>query len=153
MRMFGPRTLGCGLGLIVASAALAGCVPADGTDTASGAEPADAAAQSPVQVSDAEYLGIEAVPMDEDMISFRLTMKGAKDEAEVVAYGRCAAAQYALTRKAGFVRHVRTKVDKEGKTWRGDAVYLISTALPAGRKVIDAKVQVNDCGLQGIPTV
>lgn len=149
MRMFGPRTLGCGLGLIVASAALAGCVPADGADKASGAEPKDAAAK----VSNAEYLGIEAVPMDEDMISFRLTMTGVKDEAEVVAYGRCAAAQYALTRKAGFVRHVRTKVDKEGKTWRGDAVYLISTALPAGRKVIDAKVQVKDCGLQGIPTV
>jgi len=73
--------------------------------------------------------------------------------ADVEAYARCAAAQYALIRGFGFARHVRTNVDQAGGIWRGDAVYTISSALPRGLKTIDAEVAVRDCGAQGIPTI
>jgi hypothetical protein len=99
------------------------------------------------------YLGIQTVLLDGEMVNFRVAMTGARDEADVETYGRCAAAQYALIRGFGFARHVRTQVAKTGTTWRGDAVYLISAALPAGIRTIDAEVTVRDCGELGIPTV
>ena len=99
------------------------------------------------------YLGIETILLDGDMVNFRIAMKGARDEADVETYGRCAAAQYALIRGFGFARHVRTQVAKTKETWRGDAVYLISAALPRGTRTIDAEVTVRDCGELGIPTV
>ena len=86
-------------------------------------------------------------------MNFRVAMTGARDNADVEAYGRCAAAQYALIRGFGFARHVRTAVAKTGEIWRGDAVYVISAALPMGLKTIDAEVTVRDCGSLGIPTV
>ena len=103
--------------------------------------------------ANAKYLGIQTVLLDGDMVSFRVAMTGARSEADVEAYGRCAAAQYALIRGAGFARHVRTQVAQTGGTWRGDAVYLISAALPEGLRTIDAEVTVRDCGELGIPTV
>lgn len=99
------------------------------------------------------YQGIQTVLLDGDMVSFRVAMTGARGESDVEAYARCAAAQYALIRGAGFARHVRTNVAKDGNTWRGDGVYLISAALPRGFKTIDAEVTVRDCGEQAIPTV
>ena len=101
----------------------------------------------------AVYQGVSTILLDTDMVSFSVAMTGAKDRADVEAYGRCAAAQYALIRGAGFARHVRTNVARTGDTWRGDAVYLISTALPEGLQTIDAEVTVQDCGSLGIPTV
>jgi hypothetical protein len=101
----------------------------------------------------ADYRGIETILLDGDLVSFRVAMTGARTEADVEAYGRCAAAQYALIRGAGFARHVRTQVARAGEVWRGDAVYLISTALPEGLRTIDAEVTVRDCGDLGIPTV
>ncbi len=99
------------------------------------------------------YQGIETVLLDGDLVSFRVEMTGARDNEDVAAYGRCAAAQYALIRGFGFARHVRTNVDNQGGTWRGDAVYTISAALPEGLKTIDAEVTVRDCAAQGIPTI
>lgn len=99
------------------------------------------------------YQGIQTVLLDGDMVSFRVAMQGAGSENQVEAYARCAAAQYALIRGAGFARHVRTNVAKDGNTWRGDGVYLISAALPRGLRTIDAEVTVRDCGEQAIPTV
>lgn len=87
------------------------------------------------------------------MVSFRLAMKGLHDVAEIEAYGRCAAAQYALIRGAGFARHIHTTFTRRAGVWYGDAVYLISAALPRGLSVIDAEVTVQDCGKRGIPTV
>ena len=107
-------------------------------------------AQGPANSS---YLGIETILLEGEMVNFRVAMKGARDEADVEAYGRCAAAQYALIRGFGFARHVRTQVARTGETWRGDAVYLISAALPEGIRTIDAEVTVRDCGELGIPTV
>ncbi len=122
-----------------ASALLFGC-----------AEGAGQAAQGPFSP---KYLGIETLLLDGDLVNFRVAMTGARDKEDVVSYARCAAAQYALIRGFGFARHVRTNVDKAGGTWRGDAVYTISAALPEGFKTIDAEVTVRDCGAQGIPTV
>jgi hypothetical protein len=119
-------------------AALAGCAAAD---------PVAQGDYSPV------YQGIETLLLDGDLVNFRVAMQGARDKADVEAYGRCAAAQYALIRGAGFARHVRTTVDKSGGVWRGDAVYTISAALPIGMRTIDAEVTVRDCAAQGIPTI
>jgi len=99
------------------------------------------------------YQGIQTVLLQDDMVSFRVALQGARGNDDVEAYGRCAAAQYALIRGFGFARHVRTTVGQTGNTWRGDAVYLISAALPPGLKTIDAEVTVRDCGALGIPTI
>lgn len=99
------------------------------------------------------YLGIKTVLLDNDLVDFLVKMKGARSDADVEAYARCAAAQYALIRGYGFARHVRTNVAEEGGVWRGDAVYTISAALPRGSRTIDAEVTVRDCGAQGIPTI
>ncbi len=100
-----------------------------------------------------QYLGIKTVLLEGDLVDFLVSMKGARDPADVEAYAQCAAAQYALIRGFGFARHVRTTVAQEGGVWRGDAVYTISAALPKGLMTIDAEVTVRDCGMQGIPTV
>lgn len=100
-----------------------------------------------------EYLGIETRLMDGDLVNFQVAMRGARDNADVAEYARCAAARYSLIRGYGFARHVRTNVRTEGGIWRGDAVYTISPALPRGALTIDAEVTVADCGEQGIPTV
>jgi hypothetical protein len=100
-----------------------------------------------------DYLGIETILLDGDLVDFRVAMKGARGAADVEAYARCAAAQYALIRGFGFARHVRTNVAESGGTWRADAVYTISAALPDGFRTIDAEVTVQGCGEQGIPTV
>jgi hypothetical protein len=100
-----------------------------------------------------QYKGIETLLLDGDLVSFRVEMTGARDREDVAAYARCAAAQYTLIRGFGFARHVRTNINNQGGTWRGDAVYTISAALPNGFKTIDAEVTVRDCGAQGIPTV
>ena len=123
----------------VAAAALLACAPAADVSGMGNFEPS--------------YQGIETILLDGDLVNFRVAMTGARDNADVEAYARCAAAQYALIRGAGFARHVRTNVAKRGETWRGDAVYTISAALPKGFRTIDAEVTVRDCGSLGIPTV
>lgn len=125
------------LGLTTAAAVLSGC--AGGS--------ADAPPPS------ARYERIETILLDGDLVNFRVAMTGARNDGDVEAYARCAAAQYALIRGFGFARHVRTTVAQDGNNWRGDAVYVISAALPRGLRTIDAEVTVRDCGAQGIPTV
>jgi hypothetical protein len=100
-----------------------------------------------------DYMGIQTLLLDGDLVSFRVEMRGARNRDDVAAYARCAAAQYALIRGYGFARHVRTNVVQTGGIWRGDAVYTISPTLPDGLVTIDAEVVVRDCGVQGIPTV
>ena len=110
-------------------------------------------AAAPVVQGAAEYQGIETLLLDGDLVNFRVAIKGNVTPADVEDYGRCAAAQYALIRGAGFARHVRTSVDETGGIWRGDAVYTISAALPLGVRNIDAEVTVRDCAARGIPTI
>jgi hypothetical protein len=122
----------------VASAILLGCA---------GGEQVTSGTFSP------SYGRIETLLLDGDLVNFRVEMTGARDNQDVADYAACAAAQYALIRGFGFARHVRTNVDNQGGTWRGDAVYTISAALPEGLRTIDAEVTVRDCGARGIPTV
>ena len=100
-----------------------------------------------------QYLGIETALLDDDLVSFRVAMRGARSKADVADYAKCAAAQYTLIRGFGFARHVRTNVSEEDGLWRGDAVYTISDALPGGRVTLDAEVVVANCRDDGIPTI
>jgi hypothetical protein len=99
------------------------------------------------------YEGVTTLLLDAGLVSFNVAMRGADDRSDVEAYGRCAAAQYALDQGYGFARQVRTIIKKEGRTWYGDAVYVISATLPEGLRTIDAEVTVSDCAELGIPTV
>lgn len=100
-----------------------------------------------------DYMGIETQLLDGDLVSFQVTMAGARTGEDVSDYAECAAAQYTLIRGYGFARHVRTNVEKQGGLWRGDAVYTISSALPRGLRTIDAEVVAAHCAENGIPTV
>jgi hypothetical protein len=115
-----------------------------------GCTPADPPGQNDFQPV---YIGLETRKLDDDLVNFLVEMKGARTKADVADYAECAAAQYALIRGFGFARHVRTNVQELGGTWRGDAVYTISPALPKGLQTIDAEVAVAHCRDQGIPTV
>jgi hypothetical protein len=121
-----------------ATAALGACAPA-------GEVPEERGQQ-------AVYQGVSTILLDKDLVSFSVAMQGAKDRGQVEAYGRCAAAQYALDQGFGFARQVRTIVTKKGRTWYGDAVYLVSGALPEGLRTVDAEVTAAECVELGIPT-
>jgi hypothetical protein len=99
------------------------------------------------------YLGAETERLDKTLVAVRVALHGARDNDDVDAYGRCAAAGDALSRGFGYARHIRTIVVKDGDIWRGDAVYTMSATLPQGFKTIDAEAVVRDCGAEGIPTV
>ena len=121
-----------------ATAVLGACTPAG--------EVPDERGQVPV------YQGVSTILLDADLVSLNVAMTGAKDRADVEAYGRCAAAQYALDQGLGFVRHVRTIVTKKGRAWYGDAVYLVSSTRPEGLRTIDAGMAVTECARLGIST-
>ncbi len=99
------------------------------------------------------YQGVKTDLLEGDLVNFHVTMSGARDERDVHRYAECAAAQYALIRGFGFARHVRTTTQKSNEIWSGDAVYVISAALPKGLKTIDAEVIVDNCEDNSIPTV
>ena len=121
-----------------ATAVLGACAPAG--------EVPEERGQAPV------YQGVSTILLDTDLISLTVSMTGARDGSEVEAYGRCAAAQYALDQGFGFARQVRTIVKKDGKTWVGDAVYLLSAELPEGLRTIDTAKAVAECEVLGIPS-
>lgn len=120
-----------------ATAALGACTPA-------GEVPEERGQQ-------AVYQGVSTILLDKDLVRLNLAMRGADDRDDVEAYGRCAAAQYALDQGFGFARQVRTIVKKEGQTWVGDAVYLLSAELPEGLRTIDVTKAVAECEVLGIP--
>jgi hypothetical protein len=64
-----------------------------------------------------EYDGVQTRLLDDDLVSFQVKMKGARNNSDVDAYAECAAAQYALIRGYGFARHLRTNTAEEGGTW------------------------------------
>jgi hypothetical protein len=135
--------------MMTAGAALclaAGCAETGATP---GAQP-DVSAEPVLPV---EYLGVETRKLDDTLVSFLVRMKGAQGNDDVAAYGKCAAAQYALIRGYGFARHVRTNVQERGGIWAADAVYTISASLPDGLAPLDAEIVVEDCAANGIPTV
>jgi hypothetical protein len=101
----------------------------------------------------ADYRGVQTRLLANDLVQFIVTMEGARDGADPMAYARCAAAQYTLIRGYGFARHVRTTVYERAGIWTADAVYTVSPALPSGARTIDAEVTVEACTEMGIPTV
>jgi hypothetical protein len=117
------------------------------------AEGAGQGAEAPKAEFKPTYIGVQTILMEGDLVDFRVQMKGARNRDDVSDYARCAAAQYALIRGYGFARHLRTNIAESGGTWRADAVYTISAALPNGLRTIDAEVTVKNCGSLGIPTV
>lgn len=127
--------------IALAGLALAGC--GDATEPV-------ARAEMPFAPS---YLGIATKLLDGDLVQFDVAMTGARDNQDVADYGECAAARYALIRGYGFARHVRTNVAQTGGRWQGEAVYVISDALPDGLRTIDAEVTVAACEENGIPTI
>ena len=98
------------------------------------------------------YLGAEIEPLGDDLVAFRVSLKGTRDATAIEAYARCTAAGHVQKQGGGFLRHLRTNTDEEGGIWRADAVYSVSSALPKGLQTIDAEVTVEDCALRGIPT-
>lgn len=103
--------------------------------------------------ADFDYFGAETRLLDDDIVNFRVRMAGTESATDVAEYAECVAAQYTLIRGFGFARHVRTTVSQEDETWLADAFYVISAALPRGRRQIDAEVVVAACVENGIPTV
>ena len=98
------------------------------------------------------YMGAETDALGDDLVAFRVSLKGATDASTITDYARCVAAGYAQKQGGGFLRHLRTNTDEEGGIWRADAVYSVSSALPKGLQTIDAEVTVDDCAQRGIPT-
>ena len=99
-----------------------------------------------------DYLPGEVTLMGGDLVQVKVAAKGGVTPEILQDYARCTVAAYAQAHAAGFVRHVRTITDKEGGIWRADAVYSVTSALPAGQQTIDADVTVQDCRDRGIPT-
>ncbi|SPH17337.1 hypothetical protein DEA8626_00855 [Defluviimonas aquaemixtae] len=114
-----------------------------------------ACAETPAPEAPAEpvYIGSNAAAMGGDLHGFIVTMEGGREAEDMDAYVECVVAGYALEKKQGFARKVRTYVRQEGGVWIADAVYTISPTLPRGLKTIDAEVAVADCAERGIPTV
>lgn len=121
-----------------ATAALGACTPA---------------AEVPQERRAPIFAGASAVLLDDGLVRLTVALDGADDATAVEAYGRCAAARYALDQGYGFARPVRTIVKREGRMWYGDAVYLLSAALPEGLRATAAEATVADCAALGIPTV
>ncbi len=132
---------------ILAGFGLAGCQGAATGTGAPAVQEAGSADRTP------RYLGIETRLLEGDLVNFIVTMEGANDPFDVIAYARCAAAQYTLIRGYGFARHIRTSVREHGGRWQADAVYLISPDLPKGVNTLDAAAEVDSCRARGIPTV
>lgn len=100
-----------------------------------------------------EYGSIETALLEDDLVSFTVLMRGARDATDVQAFGDCAAAQYAVIRGYGFVRHIGTFTDEKDGLWRGEGVYTISETVPRGVATIDANITLAECREAGIPTV
>ena len=128
--------------LITAAGLLAACTAQE--------DSVSRAATAPVN---AVYEGVETRLLDNDLVSFHVSMRGATSAQNVTDYAECAAAQYTLIRGFGFARHLRTKTAEVSGTWQADAIYTISAAIPAGLRTIDAEVTVENCKSNGIPTV
>lgn len=121
-----------------ATAALGACTP--------GGEVPEERGQAPV------HLGASTILLDRDLVRVTVALRGGDGGPDVEAYGRCVAAQHALDQGFGFARQVRTIVRKDGRTWVGDAVYLISAERPEGLRTINTAAAVAECEALGIPT-
>ena len=126
--------------LITTCAALAACTPTEALDVDQ-------------DVFTPEYGAINTKLLDGDLVSFDVEMTGAINEADVVAFNDCVAAQYALIRGAGFVRRVRNDVKVRCCVWMETGIYTLSESHPGGVVSIDAEVAAAECRANNISTV
>ncbi|MEM9476331.1 MAG: hypothetical protein AAGA71_13635 [Pseudomonadota bacterium] len=114
---------------------------------------AGCAASEPVAQGEISYEGGLATLLADDLLQVTVEMRGPATRADLRAYSDCAAADAALFKGLNFARHVRTTVAEEAGLARADAVYTVSTTLPAGLQTIDAATQSAACRELGIPKV
>ncbi|MEM9853766.1 MAG: hypothetical protein AAF841_04855 [Pseudomonadota bacterium] len=111
------------------------------------------AAKSTGAVAEPDYLSIETRRLDDELVTFTLTLRNAPGDDPIRAYGDCAAAQYARIRGFSFARHVRTNVTRDGDIARANALYSVSAVLPRGPQTLDAEVTLANCRESGIPSI
>lgn len=100
-----------------------------------------------------EYGGAEAEALDADLVRIGVTMRGARDAADVRAYADCALAGYADVRGFEFARHIRTTLSEASGLWKADAFYTMSPTIPQGVNTLETQVVVTQCNETGIPLV
>lgn len=112
-----------------------------------------AACMPPEPLGAPQYGTVVTRLLEDDLVSIDVTMEDADNDAQVIAFGDCAAAQYALIRGSGFVRRVTNDVSRRGRIWTGEGIYTLSDSHPGGTITIDAEVTADACREQGIPSV
>jgi len=141
------------VGLPALALAMTATLAMTGLASCAATDAGDVAAPLRTAPEGAAYRGVQTRMLAADLVQVLVTMEGPRDAQDVIAYARCAAAQYTLIRGYGFTRHLRTNVHERGGIWQADAVYTVSPSLPRGARTIDAEVTVAACTEQGIPTV
>ncbi|MEO1454600.1 MAG: hypothetical protein AAFV31_12305 [Pseudomonadota bacterium] len=119
-----------------------------GTVATGACAPTEPAVEGPVT-----YEGGMATLLTDDLLQVMVEMGGPVTRVDLRTYTDCAAADAAVFKGLSFARHVRTTVYEEAGLARADAVYTVSTTLPAGMKTIDAATQAETCRELGIPRV
>jgi hypothetical protein len=100
-----------------------------------------------------DYLGGEAQLLAEDLVRVRASMTKAQRSEDVTAYADCVLSAFMLERGYNYARFLRTNSAQEGGVSSVDAVYSITSSLPEGIRVIDAKALAADCAQKRIPNV
>ncbi|MEO0486076.1 MAG: hypothetical protein AAF092_09200 [Pseudomonadota bacterium] len=109
--------------------------------------------QDGVPIFEPDYGSVETRLLDDDLVQFVVSMRGARGNWDLRDFADCAAAQYTLIRGFSFAQHVRTNVIENAGLWEADAVYTISPDLPPGVKTLDAEVTLAACEEAGIPAI
>jgi hypothetical protein len=101
-----------------------------------------------------DYRGVQTHLLDDDLVSFRVEMAGARSREDVDRYAECAAAQYTLIR--GFRICPASAHQRGGRGWhlaRGCDLHDLAGIAADGVKKLDAEVVAADCAENGIPMV
>lgn len=99
------------------------------------------------------YSPVVTTLLADDLVSFTVSMSGARGPGDLRDFTDCAAAQYAVIRGLGFARHVRTNLGEPGLVWGAEAAYTISRELPRGTQTLDAAATLEACRARGIATI
>lgn len=105
----------------------------------------------------ANYLVALVQPLEEDgsgdkLVSVTANLAAGVDADEAFAYASCALADWAVTNKAGYARHVRTVSDKGNGKVRIESIYTLSNGQrPLGLQVMTPEDTLHACEQRGIP--
>lgn len=103
------------------------------------------------------YLAALVQPLDEDgsgdkLVSVTANLVAGVDADEAFAYASCALADWAVTNKAGYARHIRTVSDKGNGKVRIESIYTLSNgSRPLGLQVMTPEDTLHACEERGIP--